>query len=83
MYSKLMDLYTFDITETRHIHCMVCVITQIILKILYNYWKTREGYTNPWKYFVESINNGVIIEQEDKGTSITLKNVALENFIKL
>ena len=31
---KLIDLYTFDITETRHIHWMVYEITQTILKIL-------------------------------------------------
>ena len=32
-----IDLYAFDITEMRHIHWMVYVTTQTILKILKNY----------------------------------------------
>ena len=42
----------------------------------------REGYPSTWKYFRETIKNGVTIERKDKRTSITLKNVALENLLK-
>ena len=52
MYSKRIDVYTFDITETRHIHWMVYVITQNhfedLVKLLEG---EREGNTSTWKYF--------------------------------
>ena len=34
IFAVVKDLYTFDITETRHIHWMVYDITQTILEIL-------------------------------------------------
>ena len=33
------------------------------------------------EYFGETLKNGVTIERKDKRTSITLKNVALENLL--
>ena len=49
MYSKLIDVYTFDITETKHTHWIVYVITQT------NYWEKRGGNQSTWKYFGEAI----------------------------
>ena len=44
--------------------------------------KKTEENPNTWKYFGETITNGVTIEQKDKRTSITLKNIVLENLLK-
>ena len=66
MYSKLIDLYTFDITEMKHIQWMVCVIT--ILKILENYWKNREGNPITWKYFGQTIKNRMVLNRKTRET---------------
>ena len=68
-------------TETRHIHWMVYVITQPFWRSCKIIGEKREGNPSTWKYFGETIKK-VTIERKDKRTSITLKNVALDNLLK-
>ena len=83
MYSKLIDLYTFDITETRHIHWMGYVITQTMFEDLVKLLgKNEKGIQANGNILVKRSKNGVTIERKDTRTSITLKNVVLENLLK-
>ena len=76
MYSKLIDLYTFDITETRHIHWMVyalCYYSNHFEDLVKFFGKNENGI---------QAHGHILVELKDKRTSITLKNVALENLLK-
>ena len=81
MYSRLIDLYTFDITETRHIH-WVCYYSNHFEDLVKLLEKNEKGIQANGNISVKRSKNGVTIERKDKRTSITLKNVALENLLK-